>query len=86
MRIRLFYLLLVIAIVSVVNSSCNKTTEQILRENETNLLGQYIARYHPGVPPKSSGLYFIETKAGPAGADTIKNGDLAKVYYRGYLD
>jgi FKBP-type peptidyl-prolyl cis-trans isomerase len=85
MRIRLFYLLLVIAIVSVVNSSCNKTTEQILRENETNLLDQYIARYHPGVTPKSSGLYFIETKAGPAGADTIKNGDLAKVYYRGYL-
>jgi FKBP-type peptidyl-prolyl cis-trans isomerase FkpA len=82
---RLFNLFFVLSIVAVVSFSCNKTTDQILRENETDLLAKYIARYHPGVTPKSSGLYFIETKSGPTGADTIKSGELVKVFYRGYL-
>jgi FKBP-type peptidyl-prolyl cis-trans isomerase len=65
--------------------SCKSTTDQELRDQEATLLAKYIAKYHPNVTPKSSGLYFIETKAGPAGADTIKAGDLVKVYYKGYL-
>ncbi|MEI6680249.1 MAG: FKBP-type peptidyl-prolyl cis-trans isomerase [Mariniphaga sp.] len=85
MRIRLFNLFLVIALVAICFSSCKQTTLQILQGQEANLLAKYIAKYHPDVKPKTSGLYFIETKAAPAGTDTIKIGDLVKVYYTGYL-
>lgn len=85
MRIRLFNMFLVIVVAMIAISSCKQTTDQELRDQEATLLAKYIAKYHPTVTPKSSGLYFIETKAAPAGADTIKIGDLVKVYYKGYL-
>ena len=86
MRIRLFNLFLVVASLAIVISSCSKPTGQAARDLEKELLTKYIAKYHPTVTPKSSGLYFIETKAGStAVADTIKKGDLVKVFYRGYL-
>lgn len=85
MRIRLFNMFLVIVVALIAISSCKQTTDQELRDQEATLLAKYIAKYHPTVTPKSSGLYFIETKAAAAGADTIKIGDLVKVYYKGYL-
>ena len=85
MRIRLFSFLLVAAALAIGISSCKKTTLQIEQGLESELLSKYIAKYHSTVTPKSSGLYFIETKAPAAGADSIKAGDMVKVYYRGYL-
>lgn len=76
---------LIITTVAFAVSSCKQTSEQELRDNEANLLAKYIAKYHPDVTPKSSGLYFIETKAAANPSDTIKKGDLVKVFYRGYL-
>lgn len=85
MRIRLFSFLLLASALAIGITSCNKTTLQIEQSLESELLSKYIAKYHPTVTPKSSGLYFIETKAPAAGADSIKVGDLVKVLYRGYL-
>ena len=86
MRIRLFNLFLVFAFIAVVISSCKKPTGQAQRDLEQEYLSKYIAKYHSTVTPKASGLYFIETKAGStAPGDTIKAGDLVKVFYRGYL-
>jgi len=86
MRIRLFNLFLVFALIAIVISSCKKPTGQAQRDLEQEYLTKYIAKYHPTVSPKASGLYFIETKAGStAPEDTIKKGDVVKVFYRGYL-
>ncbi|MCX6239959.1 MAG: FKBP-type peptidyl-prolyl cis-trans isomerase [Bacteroidia bacterium] len=86
MRIRLFNLFLVVSVLAIVIFSCSKPTGQAQRDLEQEYLSKYIAKYHPTVIRKSSGLYFIETKAGStAVADTIKKGDLVKVFYRGYL-
>jgi FKBP-type peptidyl-prolyl cis-trans isomerase FkpA len=85
MRIRLFNLFLVVAALALVNSSCKTPTGQAQRDLEQELLSKYIGKNHSAVTPKSSGLYFIETKAPAAGADSIKKGDLVKVFYRGYL-
>ena len=77
---------LFVAMLAVVISSCKTPTGQAQRDLEQEYLSKYIAKYHSTVTPKASGLYFIETKAGStAVADTIKKGDLVKVYYRGYL-
>ena len=86
MRIRLFNLFMVVAALALVISSCKTPTGQAQRDLEQELLSKYIGKYHPTVKPKSSGLYFIETKAGStAVGDTIKKGDLVEVFYRGYL-
>lgn len=86
MRIRLFNLFLFVAMLAVVISSCKKPTGQAQRDLEKELLTKYITKYHPTITTKASGLYFIETKAGSTDPkDTIKVGDVVKVYYRGYL-
>jgi len=86
MRIRLFNLFLVIATLAIVISSCKVPTGQAQRDLEQEYLSKYIAKYHPTVRAKSSGLYFIETKAGStAVGDTIKKGDQVNVFYKGYL-
>lgn len=66
-------------------SSCSKTTSQELRDLEKEMRDKYIAKYHSDVEPKPSGLYFIETKAPAADADSIKAGDVVQVFYEGYL-
>ena len=76
---------LFVAMLAVVFSSCKTPTGQAQRDLEQEHLSKYIAKYHPTVSPKASGLYFIETKAGLATDSLIKAGDLVKVYYRGYL-
>ncbi len=85
MKLRLINLLLVIALSGVFFSSCKKTTNQRLREDEKELLAKYVEKYHPNVKPTKSGLYYIETKPGIAGSDSIKSGDYVKIYYKGYL-
>jgi FKBP-type peptidyl-prolyl cis-trans isomerase len=90
MRIRLFNLFLVFAFIAVVisSSSCKKTTAQAERDLEQEYLSKYVAKYLHGVTPKSSGLYFLETKAGttnPKDTAKIKKGDLVKVFYGGHL-
>lgn len=82
MKIRNSFLLLAFAVLTI--SSCKKTTGPSAQEKELTLLPKYIAKYHSTVAPKPSGLYVIETKAAPAGAVAIKNGDLVNVFYSGY--
>jgi len=85
MRIRLFSLLLFVAVLAAVITSCKKDTAQSQSDLEQELLTKYIAKYHPTVTPKSSGLYYIETKAAATGAALISNGDVVNVFYSGYL-
>lgn len=85
MRIRLFNLFMVVAILAFVTSSCKKPTGQAQRDLEQELLKKYIAKYHSTLTPKPSGLYFMETKAAPTDTVLIKPGDLIKVFYQGYL-
>jgi FKBP-type peptidyl-prolyl cis-trans isomerase len=86
MRIRLLNLFLVIAAMAIVISSCKKPTGQAQRDLEQEYLSKYIGKYHPGLSPKSSGLYFIDsTTVDTTGVALIKAGDYVKVFYRGYL-
>ena len=86
MRIRLFNLFLVIAALAIVISSCKPPTGQAQRDLEQEYLTKYIAKYHPDINPKGTGLYFIDsTKVDTTGVPFIKAGDYVKVYYRGYL-
>jgi len=85
MRIRLFNMFLFVAMLAVVISSCKTPTGQAQRDLEQEYLSKYITKYHPTVTPKSTGLYFIETKAGLATDSLIKAGDLVKVFYSGHL-
>jgi len=85
MRLGLYSLYLIISVLVISITSCKTPAGQAARDLEQENLSKYIARYHPTVAPKASGLYFIETKAPAPGADSIKKGDLVKVYYRGYL-
>jgi len=86
MRIRLFNLFLVIAAMAIVISSCTTPTGQAQRDLEQEYLTKYLAKYHPGVSPKRSGLYFIDsTTVDTTGVPFIKAGDLVKVFYSGYL-
>ena len=67
--------------------SCTKTvtTNVPTEAQEIVILNKYIAKYYPTVVPKTSGLYFIETKAAPDSASTINSGDVVNVFYSGYL-
>jgi len=76
---------LFVATVAIAISSCKTPTGQAQRELEAEYLAKYSAKYFPNTPPKASGLYFLETKAGAAADTLIKAGDQVKVYYRGYL-
>ena len=85
-----FKLILVSLFLATGLGSCMKTINQIsvsqlTEAQEVTLLAKYIAKFHPGLAPKSSGLYFIETKAAPSGSDSIKVGDFVNVYYSGFL-
>lgn len=84
MRIRFFKLFIVIALLAFGIFSCKTPAGQAARDLEKEYLTKYIAKYHPTVSPTSTGLYFIETKAG-TDTTSIKAGDLVEVYYRGYL-
>ena len=90
MKIKILNLLLICAFFVAGVSSCQKNinisgTVQPTEEQEMILLNKYIAKNHPGLAQKSSGLYFIETKAAPAGSDSIKVGDQVSVDYSGFL-
>jgi len=54
-----------------------------LRKNELALLDEYIQTNYPNVEPKSSGLYYIEEKAGTG--DTIVAGDQVQIFYATWL-
>ncbi len=84
MRISFFKLFIVIALLAFGFFSCKTPAGQAARDLEKEYLSKYIAKYHPTVSPTSTGLYFIETKAG-TDTTSIKAGDLVEVYYRGYL-
>lgn len=85
MRIRFLNLFIVAFLFSVVAFSCKTPAGQAARDLEAEYLSKYIARYHPTVVPKSSGLYFVETKAAAAADTFIIAGDIVQVFYKGYL-
>ena len=88
--IRFFKLILIFVFFAIGFTSCMKTMNQLsvnqpTEVQEMTLLAKYISKYHPGLAPKASGLYFSETKAAPSGSDSIKVGDIVNVYYSGFL-
>lgn len=85
MKIRILSLLLLFILAGTSFYSCKKTTSQIQRDLEVEYLQAYVKKYLPGIKPKPSGLYFQEIKPGFNTSDTIKVGDVVKVYYSGYL-
>lgn len=85
MKIRILNLLLLVLFASWSFYSCKKTSSQIQRDEEVTHLQAYVKKYLPDIKPTSSGLYFQKIKDGATTKDTIKNGDIVKVYYSGYL-
>ncbi len=87
MKIRNLYLIGCVILTSIVIASCQKisTPQQPTEANEMILLGKYIAKYHPGLMPKSSGLYYVVTKAAADSAEAIVKGDVVDVFYNGFL-
>lgn len=75
--------LLIIVLLVLGFASCKKTTLQLERDKEKELLAKYIDKFHKGAIPTASGLYYIETKKGTG--DSIVAGNYVKVYYSGYL-
>lgn len=74
---------ILIAVLVIGFASCKKTTSQIQRDDEKILLAKYIQKFHSGISPSSSGIYYIETKKGTG--DSIVAGNYVKLFYRGYL-
>ncbi|MEI7828841.1 MAG: FKBP-type peptidyl-prolyl cis-trans isomerase [Prolixibacteraceae bacterium] len=74
---------ILIAVIVLALASCSKTTSQIQRDDEKILLSKYIQKYHTGISPSTSGIYYIETKRGTG--DSIVSGNYVKMFYRGYL-
>ena len=85
MKLRFIQILFITTAVVLAFTSCKKTNNQELRDNEKELLKKYIAKYHSDADPKPSGLYYIEEVAGDAAKDSIVAGDIVKVFYKGYL-
>jgi FKBP-type peptidyl-prolyl cis-trans isomerase len=83
MKLGKYTFLVLVAFIVLALASCNKTTLQTQIADEKVLLDKYLNKYHQGIAPKTSGLYFIETKKGKG--DTIVSGNYVKVFYRGYL-
>jgi FKBP-type peptidyl-prolyl cis-trans isomerase len=83
MKLGKYSYLVIVAILVLGLWACSKTTLQIQLETEKSLLTKYINKYHQGISPTTSGLYYIETKKGKG--DSIINGNYVKVFYRGYL-
>ncbi|MDC1106811.1 FKBP-type peptidyl-prolyl cis-trans isomerase [Prolixibacteraceae bacterium] len=67
--------------------SCKKTTNQKLRDEELALRTGYLDRYHVGAEAVYRGVYIFPDKDQPKEEikDVIKNGDVVRVYYEGYL-
>ncbi len=83
MKLGKYIYLFIIASIILGFASCKKTTLQIAIADEKVLLDKYINKYHKGITPTSSGLYYIETKKGTG--DSIVTGNYVKVFFRGYL-
>ncbi len=83
MKLGKYTYLILVAFVVLGSASCKKTSLQIAIADEKVLLDKYINKYHKGLAPTASGLYYIETKKGTG--DTIVNGNFVKVFYSGYL-
>jgi len=84
MRFKVFNFLLIVVMAGVAFYSCKKTTSQMMRDQEVELTKGYAEKYMKDATKTTSGLYYLETKAGK---DTIsiKTGDLIKIFYKGYL-
>ncbi len=73
----------VIILFSLAIASCNNYDQEKLRKQELELLDSYITKNKIKVTPSSTGLYYIEEKAGTG--DSIKIGDRVQVWYSTYL-
>ena len=80
--VKYIYPFLVVSLVLGI-AGCKKTTLQTQIADETNLLEKYLKKYHSNAIPTSSGLYYLETKAGTG--NLIRDSNYVKVFYRGYL-
>jgi FKBP-type peptidyl-prolyl cis-trans isomerase len=82
---RIFNFLILILLFGSGMYSCKKTTSQMQRDEEVANLRKYVTKYLPGIKPTPSGLYFKEIQPGNKTHDSIRLGDIVKVYYSGYL-
>lgn len=85
MRFKIFNLLLILSLAGTAFYSCKKTTAQIERDQEVDYIRRYTAKFLPGIKPTASGLYYKEITPGNVAADSIRAGNLVKVFYKGYL-
>jgi FKBP-type peptidyl-prolyl cis-trans isomerase len=84
MRIRLFNVLLILSLAGAAFFSCKRDTNQILRDQEVDYIKKYI-QSHPDLKLTTTGIYYQQLVAGDAATDSIKTGDMVKVFYSGYL-
>jgi FKBP-type peptidyl-prolyl cis-trans isomerase FkpA len=85
MRIRIFNLLLILSFAGVAFFSCKRSTLQIEKAQEVDYIRRYVQKFLPGIQPTALGLYYKPIVVGDLTTDSIKAGDLVKVYYEGYL-
>lgn len=84
MRIRLFNVLLILSIVGAAFFSCKRSTLQIEKAQEVDYIKRYVQTIKD-IILTPSGLYYKELVPGDVSADSIKTGDMVKVFYSGYL-
>jgi FKBP-type peptidyl-prolyl cis-trans isomerase FkpA len=70
---------LFVILISSVVFSCDDNSLEKQRQNELDILDDYIQENYPGAEPKPSGLYYFEEVKGSG--DTIKLGDKVQIYY-----
>jgi FKBP-type peptidyl-prolyl cis-trans isomerase len=85
MRIRIFNLLLIISLAGVASFSCKRSTMQIEKAQEVDYIREYVQKFLPGIKPTALGLYYKPITLGDLTKDSIRTGDLVKVFYSGYL-
>lgn len=85
MRIRIFNLLLILSLAGVAFISCKRSTLQIEKAQESDYIRRYVKKFMPDIKPTALGLYYQPIQLGNVNSDSIRTGDLVKVFYKGYL-
>ena len=85
MRFRIFNLLLILSLSGIAFFSCKRSTLQIEKSQEVDYIKRYVQKFLPGIKPTALGLYYKPIIVGNLTTDSIKTGDLVKVFYNGYL-
>lgn len=85
MRIGIFRYLLILFVAGAAFLSCKRSTLQIEKAQESDYIARYVQRYMSDIKPTDLGLYYQPIQLGDVTADSIRTGDVVKVYYSGFL-